>query len=312
AASAYIIYSRVAELDWQAMYGYSPAAIIQVPPELKEFTKPSPSIQETITALINEESFQQISRGGPFGKDGQIRLARSRPATTFRMEDMSLLDTIKMRQTLWEKNYPWTEGLARLFDATQEELLYQNEVLSRDGRRAEAQFVSLSAFEKIAHKHLIDIRQKDVRSRNLGHGAWLELLRGLDAQKIPLDGQLRNKAKNVLDEVRRNGHKVHLWEDCYSAKLRASLDDGKIYNLRREVTHAIHNAARHFTNSAAPHFSCGRVFRDRQSPPSRTKHPAFLLGSPQSYTGVLKFLLLCCPLFADRILRHDPPTGHES
>ena len=244
AASAYIIYSRVAELDWQAMYGYSPAAIIQVPPELKEFTKPSPSIQETITALINEESFQQISRGGPFGKDGQIRLARSRPATTFRMEDMSLLDTIKMRQTLWEKNYPWTEGLARLFDATQEELLYQNEVLSRDGRRAEAQFVSLSAFEKIAHKHLIDIRQKDVRSRNLGHGAWLELLRGLDAQKIPLDGQLRNKAKNVLDEVRRNGHKVHLWEDCYSAKLRASLDDGKIYNLRREVTHAIHNAAK--------------------------------------------------------------------
>jgi hypothetical protein len=68
--------------------------------------------------------------------------------------------------------------LARLFDATQEELLHQNEELSTDGRRAEAQFVSLSAFERIAHKHLIDVRRKDVRARNLGRSAWLELLRG--------------------------------------------------------------------------------------------------------------------------------------
>jgi hypothetical protein len=244
AASAYIIYSRVAEPDWQKMYGYSEAGIIPVPPELKEFTRPSPSIKETITALISEESFQQKSRGGPFGKEGQVLLARSRPATAFRMDNMSLLDTIKMRQALWEKYYPWTEGLARLFDATHEELLYQNEVLSRDGRRAEAQFLSLSAFEKIAHKHLIDLRQKDIRSRHLGRGAWLELLRELDAQKVPLDAQLQGKAKNVLEEVRRNGHNVHLWEDCYAAKLRTSLDDGKIYSLKREVTHSIHNAAK--------------------------------------------------------------------
>jgi len=66
-------------------------------------------------------------------------------------------------------------------------------MLSQDGRRAEANFVCLSAFERIAHKHLIEIRKKDVRSRGLGPGAWLELLRELDAQKVSLDGHLQGK-----------------------------------------------------------------------------------------------------------------------
>lgn len=45
AASAYVIDSKVAESEWQTLYGYSWPEVIPIPPELKNFTRPRLSIQ---------------------------------------------------------------------------------------------------------------------------------------------------------------------------------------------------------------------------------------------------------------------------
>lgn len=186
-----------------------------------------------------------------------MHLATERPALEFRIGEMSMLESIKMRQKLWEKCYPFTEGLSRLFDASQEELFCQNEGLQEAGRRAEAEFASLTTFQKIAHNHLIDIRQKGVSSRNLGRGAWLELLRELDYHKVPLENELHGRARQVLEEARRNSREIRLWEHCYDPNVRVSLDDGNMYSLRREVTHAIHNAAK------KAHYHLGKVWKTK-------------------------------------------------
>jgi hypothetical protein len=44
--------------------------------------------------------------------------------------------------------------------------------------------------------------------------------------------------------LRQKGRKIATWEQCYDPKARVTLDDGKSYGLKREVTHAIHNAAK--------------------------------------------------------------------
>jgi hypothetical protein len=66
------------------------------------------------------------------------------------------MESIKHRQELWEQCYPWTEVLARLFDACQEELLFQHAALPQDARQAESKFIALSDFERISYKHLIN------------------------------------------------------------------------------------------------------------------------------------------------------------
>ena len=243
AASDYVINTQVDRNDWHTLYGYSWKGIIPLG-EKSSIDNLFETVQETMVSLIHEETFREVMTGGPFGRDGQMRVGRMRPAAEFQIGEMTLLDTIKMRQELWEKCYPWTEGLARLFDAGQEELFCQAGKLTEDGRGAESNFVSLSEFEKIAHKHLVDMRRRSVNSRNLSRDAWLGLLRELDERELVLDRELKGKAKRVLDAVRKNGHKVKTWEHCYDAKLRTSLDDGKIYDLKRQVTHAIHNAAK--------------------------------------------------------------------
>jgi hypothetical protein len=44
--------------------------------------------------------------------------------------------------------------------------------------------------------------------------------------------------------LRRKGSKIATWEECYDTEASVILDNGKRYRLRREVTHAIHNAAK--------------------------------------------------------------------
>jgi hypothetical protein len=243
AASDYVVSSQVGTKEWQTLYGYSWAGIGTLGDEsrIKERVQ---SVQEVMASLIREDTFQEVLTGGPFGRDGQVRLGRLRPAAEFRLGEMTLVETIKMRQELWDTCYPWTEGLARLFDAGQEELFLQQNTLSHEGRTAEAEFLSLTEFEKIVHKHLVDMRRRKTNSRNVGRDAWLSLLRELDERELPLDVGLEGKARLVLEAVRKNGNQVDRWEQCYNSKLQTSLDDGNIYHLKRETTHAIHNAAK--------------------------------------------------------------------
>lgn len=131
-----------------------------------------------------------------------------------------------------------------MFDAAQEEIISQWEVLGKDARQVEAQFIKLSPLQKIAYKHLVSLRSGDVADQTTGSNRWLPLLRELDAGGISLDDELQGKAREVLMTLRRKGSKIATWEECYNSKARAFFEDGIRYGLRREVTHAIHNSAK--------------------------------------------------------------------
>jgi len=51
-------------------------------------------------------------------------------------------------------------------------------------------------------------------------------------------------ARQTLMVARRKGLNVTTWQECYTLPGRISLEDGSVRTLRREVTKAIHNAAK--------------------------------------------------------------------
>jgi hypothetical protein len=60
------------------------------------------------------------------------------------------LDEISTREKFWDHCYPWTEGLAMLFDAAQQEVVSQFNALGDDARQAESLLINLPAFRRIA------------------------------------------------------------------------------------------------------------------------------------------------------------------
>jgi hypothetical protein len=242
----YIRNSQISTERWKALFEFS-APLGPFHREKQGGKKTSPTVQvdealsKTINGLLAKDVFDELLTGGPFGRDGQRRLGRRMP---FDVGCETLLDAIKKRQELWDKCCPWTEGLARLFDAAQEELLFQYGELGDDGRRAESQILHLSSFQRIAYKHLHVLKSGELSSRNLGEARWLALLSELDEAELDPDCELQGKAKSVLIAVRRKGKPIEKWEQCYHSNVRVSLEDGKLYTLKREVMHAIHNAAK--------------------------------------------------------------------
>jgi hypothetical protein len=250
-ASDYIVVSGVDSIAWRTLYCYSPGIQVPLSNEPSD-TKPAEIdreelVRDAIAGLVLEDTFEEVITGGPFGRDGQLHLGMQMPSVEFSIGQMTLMETIKLRQELWDVCRPWTEGLARMFDAAQEEVLCQNATLPTDGRQAAARFVSLSEFERVSYMHLVDMRQRNINSRSSEQSVWGVLFRELDKRQVPLDRVLLGKAKQVLDAARRKGHRVHTWEECYTSKVSVSLNDGKTYSLRREVTHALHNAAKKAT-----------------------------------------------------------------
>ena len=185
--------------------------------------------------------FDPIRRGGPFGPEGQVELAHCFPLT---LGGETLENAIQSRQQLWIQFRPWTDGLARLFDAVQEELLFQHDALGEDGKRAEAALVRLSPFEKIVHRYLLELRSANVKRSRLGDGQWLPLLRELDGNEIALNAHLPDKPLKVARSMRQKGIALNTWEEAYISKGRTLLEDDKIHSILRAVTHAIHNAAK--------------------------------------------------------------------
>jgi hypothetical protein len=59
--------------------------------------------------------------------------------------------------------------------------------------------------------------------------------------------------------VRKKGQAASTWAECYPSKSSVILDSGKRYTLKREITHAIHNAARLAANQLA------KVWRSKTS-----------------------------------------------
>jgi hypothetical protein len=139
---------------------------------------------------------------------------------------------------------PGFEGLATLFDTTQAEVFAQFDALGPDAKEAECQFVQLPQFHRIAHKYLMTSAPTEIAEDAMPSDRWLPLLIELDKARITPEASLQGIARETLMAARRKGLKVTTWQECYASTGRISLEDGKVRTLRREVTHAIHNAAK--------------------------------------------------------------------
>jgi hypothetical protein len=248
----YIRHCQIRSKDWDALFEFPspPESLLResqndplwepqnkrLPPTVHADT----ALSKRIGELVDRDVFDDGWTGGPFGRDGQIELARSMFGMTLLTGPVTLSETFDRRQDLWDKCYPWTEGLAMLFDAAQEELFFQFDALGDDGRRAESLLLTLSPLQKILHKHTLGLRPGGGSTRSLGDDFWLPLFRELDENGI-LPDELTGNAKKVLTSVRKQRKPAGTFVECYQSKGSASLEDGKKpHPLRREVCHAIH------------------------------------------------------------------------
>ncbi len=249
AASTYILVSFVGEDPWNALFSFAtPLSDFNALPEKQGQGAPGRVLSQEAVAtalerLLPEDVFDEILLGGPFGREGQIQHARSAPVIGFPY-DGGFYDAVRLREAAWDAALPWMEGLSRLFDATQEELLYQMDSLGSDARMAEALYVQLPLFQRIAHKHLAAVNRHGADTARPGKEVWTALLHELNASGLCPDQALEGTARAVLMALRRKQKPVRTWAECYASSGVVTLEDGKARTLRREMMHAAHNAAK--------------------------------------------------------------------
>ena len=124
--------------------------------------------------------------------------------------------------------------MARLFDAAQEEIFLQYDALGDDGREAEAKFVNLPEFHRIAYKHLMTLAPGSVAEEAASKDRWPALMHELDQAGIIPDQTLQGFARKALMALRRKNVKVTSWQECYASTVRISLEDGMSRTLRRK------------------------------------------------------------------------------
>jgi hypothetical protein len=243
AMTEYILLTHVEPPSWRRLFGMCVWPPISLPVISLPGLRPKKdswelSVKGTITHFTREHNLNLNLTGGLFGRDGQKILALMIPRFGGKQFD----EHINERQELWDVCRPWTEGLARLYDAIRGELNFQGQCLSEDARRADLKFTELSSFQKIAYMHLAKARQGR-QSRNFGDACWTALLQDLDQEGVPLTA-LDGTAQKVRVALLERGHRLHTWIHCYSYRAAVTLEDGKPYNLRKEVTKSIQNAAK--------------------------------------------------------------------
>jgi hypothetical protein len=246
-ASEYVICSEVPFEEWEILYGNSFLPMVslsgdRILPDFPE-TPPPQSVRGQINSLVLEQTFLRVMVGGPFGYEGQMLLTHRNPAFAFWGRDLNFQQIMERRQLLWKKCCPWTQGLAQLFDSTQEEIHFQYSLLAVETSRLESA-LELSVFETIAHEHLQDMRRNTTSCRNFGNDDWLKLFDVLDNSGVVVDEEFREIPRRVLAEVRRKGHKISSWKDCYQFEGGVRLENGKTYILHRQATHEVQNAAK--------------------------------------------------------------------
>jgi hypothetical protein len=155
-----------------------------------------------------------------------------------------MAEEITLRHELWDECRPWTDGLTRLWDTTQEELLQQSGALPDDSRRWEAKYINLTPLEEIAHKHLRVARQGVEPRSPISPQSWLALAQELDERGISLDEELSGLAGQVLGRVRKKGQPIETWQAALHLQMQTTLEDGKRYSLKHLVMKVIHNAAK--------------------------------------------------------------------
>ena len=270
AAVEYIAASHVDSAKWKTLYEFSNLyedvfPLGKVPAIMLD---PIEKLTKTISGLLQQTAFDQISDGGPFGRQYQMYLAQSLPGAAFLKGRESFSAAVTRRQATWDDAKPWSEGLATLFEVTQQEILAQFHALGEEAKEAELRFVHLSDFQRISYTHLVSFAPGEVLAEATAKDRWPKLLLALDEAGIRLDTTLEGVARDTMMAARRKGLKLLTWQDCYQSRARITLEDGKVRTIRREVTHAIHNAAK-----AADH-QLGKVWGKRRTRPTELKRPS--------------------------------------
>jgi len=126
--------------------------------------------------MVQLEALDATEVGGVFGRDQQFRQLEQSPGTEISPE------ALDSQLQCWDAARPWSEGLATLFDATQEEVVNQFSSLGNDGRKAQKALLTLSMVEEIAQKYLSPVNrigndQPDVH-------VWLRLTQELDNEFV--------------------------------------------------------------------------------------------------------------------------------
>ena len=75
--------------------------------------------EKAIQSILRAEVFDEMTIGGPFGRDGQYKFARMYLGAAISQRQENFAQSVERRLARWEACHPWTEGLARLFDSAQ-------------------------------------------------------------------------------------------------------------------------------------------------------------------------------------------------
>lgn len=281
AAIEYVAASRVTTAQWKELFDFSGPFNDLFPHGEAAEAAPvavdvNAKLTKAITALLPQTVFDQVIDGGPFGRDYQIYLAHSLPGRAFLLGKESFQDAIDRRLASWDAAQPWAEGLAALFEVTQQEVLAQFDALGADAKEAESQFVHLSDFHRIAHKHLMTLARGEIVAEASAKDRWPALLLELDQAGIVPDKTLEGIARQTLMASRRKGLTIKTWQESYASTARVSLEDGRVRTLRREVTHAIHNSAK----KAA--YQLGKVWSRKTVPAKKQQRASTASRAPKA------------------------------
>ncbi|MEO8737673.1 MAG: hypothetical protein ABI380_14180 [Edaphobacter sp.] len=118
---------------------------------------------------------------------------------------------IKRPQQSWDGAKPWTEGVATIFEVTQQEVLAQLDALGEEEKEAELRFVHLSDFERIAYTDLVSFARRKVVAEVTAKNLWPKLFLALDRAGILPDVTLMGVARETLMAGRRKGLKLQTW-----------------------------------------------------------------------------------------------------
>lgn len=146
--------------------------------------EPSEKLTKDIAGKFPQSAFDFASTGGPFGRDQQIFSASSYPGKAFLLQQETFQDAVGASQ-IGTPAQPWVEGLATLFDATQDEVFAQFAALGPDAKEAESQLVRLPKFHRIAYEYLATSVPAEIAEDAKLSDGWLPLLIELDQARIP-------------------------------------------------------------------------------------------------------------------------------
>jgi hypothetical protein len=246
----YVVASRVDRLLWQQLYGFTAPLSMDIRRSAAHSTSATTSkvvdereVRTIINCAISEDTISDVAfGGGPFSKAAQLVCARRSPWVKTLVGEITLQEEFELRSALWDDCRPLTEGLTRLWDATQEELMQQFHMLREESRRIERTFVNLTSFQQIVYRHLrIERRGAKPRSR-ITPSSWSALALELDQNNIALEAELSPLGKKLLSSLRKKGKRINTWQEALNPALRTVLDNGKMCVLPALVMQTLHNA----------------------------------------------------------------------